>query len=86
VPRLLKKFLGTEINMLAEIELFKDLSFFVLGALFIPGFHYKQMKGFPMPGEHKAFVRDVPKGRKIRTSTFGSDTAYFANCGFKFTF
>lgn len=82
-PRLLSKFLGTELNILVEIELLKDLSFFCIGALFFPGFHFKQMKGFPMPADQKSFVRDK---QPIRTATFGDDIAYFANIGFKFTF
>lgn len=82
-PRLLSPFLGAELNMLAEIELYKDLTFFSLAAIFIPGFHYKQMKGFPMPSDHKSFVRTK---QPIRTSVFGDDTGYLLNVGFKFMF
>ena len=83
IPRLLSSFLGVELNMLAEIELLKDFTFFTIAALFIPGFHFKQMRGFPMPSDHKTFVKEKQHTRAAR---FGNDLAYFVDLGFKFMF
>lgn len=78
----LNDFLGTELNVVAEYEVIKDLTFFILSGIFVPGFHFKQIKGMPLNGAQAQFIKD----RKGNEPLLGDDTAYCFNIGFKYTF
>ena len=51
-------FLGTEFNILGEIETLKDLTFFALAGFFVPGFHFRQMKGVPLNDAQAAYIKE----------------------------
>ncbi len=82
-PQIMDHFLGTEVNILAEIEAVKDFTFFVLAGLFVPGFHFREMRGMPFNATQARFINDK-KGP--RESLLGDDSAYFFDVGFKYTF
>ena len=55
-------FLGTEINLIANYELIKDLTLGAIVAFFAPGSFYKDVKGVPLRGD---FYRDkIPSDAK----------------------
>ncbi len=82
-PKILDTFLGTEINIIGEIEVLKDLTFFILGGLFIPGFHFRQIKGMPLNDAQAVYIQEK-KGP--RESLLGNDNAFVLDIGIKFTF
>lgn len=46
--QLASNYLGTEVNAFISGELFKDFKFFCIGSVFIPGSHFKDIKGTPL--------------------------------------
>lgn len=46
--RLASNYLGLEANALIDVELFKDFKFYAVGSVFIPGTHFKDIKGTPL--------------------------------------
>lgn len=81
--RLIDNFLGTEINIICENELLKDFTLFIMGAIFIPGFHFREIKGMPLNDAHRTYIE---QGHCPRESLLGNDPAYFINIGCKYTF
>jgi hypothetical protein len=47
-PAYARNFLGTEINSFIYVTLLKSLQAYFVGALFIPGGHYKDIRGKPL--------------------------------------
>lgn len=82
-PHFTHNFLGTELNILGEFEALKDLTFFALAGIFIPGYQFKQIKGLPLNGAQHRFITEK-KGP--REPLLGNDCAYFYNIGLKYTF
>ena len=82
-PQIMDNFLGTEFNILGEIETLKDLTFFALAGFFVPGFHFRQMKGVPLNDAQAAYIKER---RGPRVPLLGDDSAYFFDIGFKYTF
>lgn len=82
------KFLGTEIDAFIESEVMDDLRFFFIGALFIPGRHFKDVKGLPLNKAQQTFVDNQEKQAIIndRQPLLGEDLAYFVNLGLEFRF
>ena len=66
----------------------KDLKFYVITSLFIPGAHFKDVKGKPMNSEQFNLLdRLDPTGfNKDRIPNLGNDTAFAFNVGFEYAF
>ena len=83
IPQLMDPFLGTELNILAELEIYKSCTFFLVGALFLPGTHYDQMKGLPLNEDQIRFVKQKEGPCE---PLLGNDTAYLINFGLTVSF
>ncbi len=64
------KYLGIELNTFLSYYPFASLKCFAIGSLFLPGTHFKDIKGKPV----------TPR------FSVGNDTAYTVNIGMEFTF
>lgn len=86
--RFARNFLGTELNIFIEAELLPDLRFFTIGALFIPGNHYRDIKGRPLNRAQQAFLDNLDRTGIIndRVPLLGDDKSYFCNLGFEYRF
>ena len=82
-PHFVDNFLGTELNILAQIEALKDLTFFTLAGVFVPGYHFDEIKGMPLNDAQATFVKEKTGPRE---ALLGHDSAYFINFGLKYTF
>lgn len=82
------KFLGTEINLFAEFSLLDNLRFFAVSAVFIPGDHYRDIKGLPLnSNQQRALSRLNTTGRDIgEFPTLGDSTAFTINAGMEYRF
>ncbi len=56
IHELARNFLGTEINTFFDIDLFKSLKLFVVGSVFIPGSHFKDIRGMPLNREQQKLL------------------------------
>jgi len=83
-----RRYLGTELNLFAELELLPDLKFYGTGALFIPGAFYHDVKGRPLNKAQQTYLDNLDKTGIINdyVPTLGDDLAYFINFGFEFKF
>jgi hypothetical protein len=86
--RFARSWLGLELNVFADIKLPNDVKFFAVGAAFIPGTHFSDVKGLPISKEQQRFL-----ARRERISvpgefvpTLGNNTAYMINIGMEYKF
>lgn len=85
---LARNFLGTEINTFFDISLLQNLQLFVVGSVFIPGAHFKDIKGTPLNRDQQRLLDLLdPTGfNKIPLALLGDDTAYTLNFGLEYRF
>ncbi len=82
-----RKYIGTELNIQAFVELFPDFKFFAIGALFFPGSFFRDNIGRPI---RASIIRLI--NRENRTGILGNipvqgaDTAYFGYVGFEYRY
>lgn len=85
-----RNFLGTELNTFFDMDLLRkgNLKLFVVGSVFIPGSHYKDIRGTPLSREQQRILdRLDPTGFDvIPTPLLGNDTAYTLNFGLEYRF
>ena len=88
VNKFARNFLGTELNIFIEAELIEDLRFFTVASIFLPGSHYRDIKGRPLTPGQSAYLDSVDKIGIIndRQPFLGDDKAYFLNWGFEYRF
>lgn len=81
-------FLGTELNCFAEAVFLPDLRFFSICSIFIPGQHYKEIKGLPLNREQQRFLDNKDKTgiNNNFVPTLGDDVAFFLNLGLEYRF
>ncbi|MBA2307524.1 hypothetical protein H0W26_05310 [Candidatus Dependentiae bacterium] len=86
--RFARNYLGTELNVFIEAQLIEDLRFFTIAALFIPGSHYRDIKGRPLSKAQQSFLDNFDKTGIInaRVPLLGTDKSYFVNMGFEYRF
>lgn len=78
------KYLGTEFNMIAELELLQDLKLLGKIAFFLPGGYYTDIKGVPLAGDFtKDYAIDGATQVKYRLS---NDGALYLNVGLEYKF
>lgn len=82
------KRLGTEVNLFADVELLKDLKFFAVGGVFVPGTHYADIKGKPLnKDQQKALdVLDVTGVDTDNMLLLSDNTAFSINLGLEYRF
>jgi hypothetical protein len=89
LPQRASKFLGTEINTFLSYYPFASLKCFAIGSVFLPGTHFKDIKGKPLtPNQKRALDKFInnPKHDLDLIPNIGDDTAYTINIGMEFTF
>ncbi len=80
-------FLGTEINLFSHIYIFKDLKLYVIGSIFFPGTHYRDIKGKPISAEQEKILAEfVANGSLGPIPNISDNTAYTFNLGLDFRF
>ena len=82
-----RKFLGTEINLVAKYQVLKDLYLNGYFAIFFPGSFYSDVKGLTLSGSTFKNL-DVSDETGFDSPNYGldNDTAYFVNVGVVYTF
>jgi hypothetical protein len=82
------KFLGTEVNLILNLEWIPDFRWFFVGAVFVPGQHYCDIFGKPISREQQAFfdLRDKTGFSNEAIPLLGADPAWFMNFGFQYNF
>jgi len=82
------KYLGTEINIFADTTLLEDLKFYAVGGIFIPGTHYKDIKGVPLNRAQQLYLDSVDStgfnGELV--PVLSDDTAFFFNIGLEYKY
>ncbi len=88
VNRFARAFLGVEYNIFVESELLPDLKFYAIGSIFVPGNHYRDIKGRPLNKAQLSFIDNLDKTGIIndRVPLLGDDNSYFCNMGLMYTF
>jgi hypothetical protein len=82
-----RNFLGTELNCFFDINLLEELKLFVVGSAFIPGSHYKDIKGTPLNRDQQKILDLLdPTGFEDGIPLLGDDTAYTLNFGLEYRF
>lgn len=83
------KFMGTEINLIAKLELLKGLKLYGNFAAFLPGQYFTDVKGVPMDKDlfNKLALNTADKN-KLNAADYrlSDDTAYHVNVGFEYKF
>lgn len=83
------KFLGLELNAFFDFKLLKKaLKVFGVGALFLPGQHYRDIKGKPQNAkEALALEKKINNGVPVDTNlVLGDSQAWAVNVGLEYTF
>lgn len=88
LPTDASKYLGYEVNLFSELELMADFRFFAVGSVFIPGTHYKDIKGKPLNSEQKKILDNAIKnGANLdNLPLISNDAAYTFNIGLDIRF
>jgi hypothetical protein len=89
LPEQASKFLGVEINGFLSYYPFASLKCFAIGSVFLPGTHFKDIRGKPLtPLQKRALENYInnPKRDPALIPNIGDDTAYTVNIGMEFTF
>ncbi len=83
-----RAYLGTEVNCFANVQLLKDFTMFWVGSVFIPGAHYKDIKGKPLnAAQQKILDRADKLGLdKDLLPLVGNDVAWTFNIGLEARF
>lgn len=86
--RFARNFLGVELNLFMEAELLTDLRFFTVAAIFVPGSHFKDIKGRPLTRAQASFLDNIDKTGivNVRVPLLGNDNCYFLNTGLEYRF
>lgn len=81
-------FLGIEFNVFLDYYVLKNMKIFFVGAIFIPGKHYSDVKGKPLTAEQERILNryNVTGFTQTRIPNLGDDPAGTFNLGVEFTF
>ena len=88
VSRFAREFLGVEYNIFIEAELLPDLKFFSIGSIFVPGAHYRDIKGRPLNKAQKSFIdnRDKTGITNDHVPLLDEDNSSFCNIRLMYSF
>lgn len=81
-------YLGTELNLWFDAKLLKSLKAFIITGIFIPGQHYKDIKGKPLNAEQIKIINEPNDTgfNAIKPPLLGDHFAYVLNFGFEYNF
>lgn len=81
-------YLGTELNLFSHYMLFENLKMFLVGSVFFPGSHYRDIRGKPLTRDESALLDELDRTGfdDSRIPNLGADTSYTLNVGFEFKF
>jgi len=81
-------FLGIEMNAFFDYYIMKDLKLFFVGAVFIPGEHFYEIKGKPINSAQLAALNRLDRTGFLgeRVPNIGADTAITGNIGLEYYF
>lgn len=81
-------YMGTEINTFIKYDLVKNLRFFTVISIFIPGGHYSDIKGKPLSSEQnkKLDELNLTGSSSAPIPNLGNNMAFTVNAGFEFKF
>lgn len=79
------RYMGTELNLIAEYFVLENLRLYTLDAIFFPGQLYKDLKGQPNRNTRRLDVTPGREGEAVYES-LGSKVAYGLNLGLRYTF
>ena len=76
-------YLGTELNLFGDVEVFHNTHLFLVTSVFIPGKHYKDIKGLPLTRDQQKTLDKLDKtGLDVDKLPFlANDVAYTLNLG-----
>lgn len=82
------KFLGTELNLFVNYNFLEPLKGYLVGSVFIPGQHYRDIQGKPLNSDQERALDRLDRTGFDRTQipNIGHNVAYTLNIGFEFTF
>lgn len=83
-----RNFYGTELNSFIDVELIKDLKFFTVWSVFVPGGHFKDIRGTPLSKDQLKILDnvDVTGIDNDKLPLLGSDTAFTLNVGLEYRY
>jgi len=81
-------YLGTEINLFADVKALDTLKFFFVGGVFFPGQHYKDIYGKPLDKGQRAQLKDLDSTgfNAAKVLTLQDHYSVIINFGFEFIF
>jgi hypothetical protein len=84
---LARRYMGTEFNLIASMEVMKNLTASIKTAVFLPGGYYQDIKGIALAGDYynqldAADTMNLP-AQNVR---MGTDTAFVANFSIDYRF
>lgn len=89
LPEKASKYLGVELNTFLSYYPFASLKCFAIGSLFLPGTHFKDIKGKPLTPAQKrvldAYIKNPDRDPNL-IPNIGNDSAYTINIGMEFAF
>jgi hypothetical protein len=85
---LASKFLGTELNLFMNYNFLEPLKGYLVGSVFIPGQHYRDIQGKPLNSDQEKALDRLDRTGFDRTQipNLGHDVAYTINIGLEFNF
>ncbi len=83
------RYLGAELNLFADMTMFKNLKGFAVVSVFFPGKHFSDVKGKPLNAEQAKEldrISKLPNFIRANIPNIGDDIAYTCNIGFEIYF
>lgn len=83
-----RRYLGLELNTFIETMILVDLKFFLVGAVFIPGGHFKDIQGRPLNKDQQKFLDSLnDTGVRVnKVPLLNACPGYFVNIGLEYKF
>lgn len=87
-PDFARNFLGTECNVFFDVDLITDFKMFLVSSVFIPGGHYRDIRGTPLSKDQQRILDrlDVTGIDNDVNPLLGANTAYTLNIGLEYRF
>jgi hypothetical protein len=82
------RFLGAEVNVFFDYYIFREMKVFFVGSLFVPGAHYRDVRGRPLSPSQVALlnVLDTTGFDDELIPNLGTDPGYTLNLGIEYRF
>lgn len=81
------RFLGVEYNVFFDVIMFDDFKGFIVASAFVPGSHYKDIRGKPINRDQAKYLDALSdNGVAPKRPLLGDNAAFFINAGFEYKF